>query len=30
MAEMVCAEDVGVDYFNHDLDPIPQAGKPDF
>ena len=30
MLEMVCAEDAGEDYFNENLDPIPQAGKPDF
>jgi hypothetical protein len=30
MAEMVCAETAGVDYFNQNLDPIPQADKPDF
>ena len=30
MAEMVCAEDAGVDYFNGNLDPIPLADKPDF
>jgi hypothetical protein len=30
MAEMVCAEDAGVDYFNGGLDSIPQADKPDF
>jgi hypothetical protein len=30
MAEMVCAEDAGVDYFNQNLHPIPQADKPDF
>jgi hypothetical protein len=30
MAEMVCAEDAGVDYFNGNLDSIPQADKADF
>jgi hypothetical protein len=30
MAEMVCAEDAGVDYFNGNLDSIPRADKPDF
>jgi hypothetical protein len=27
---MVCAESAGVDYFNQNLDPIPQADNPDF
>jgi hypothetical protein len=30
MGEMVCAESGGEDHFNQNLDPIPQAGKPDF
>jgi hypothetical protein len=30
MGEMVCAESAGVDYFNLNLHPIPQADKPDF
>jgi hypothetical protein len=30
MAEVVCAETAGVDYFNQNLHPIPQADKPDF
>jgi hypothetical protein len=30
MGEMVCAESGGVDYFNQNLHPIPQADKPDF
>ncbi len=30
MQEMVCAESEGADYFNQNLDPIPQAAKPDF
>jgi hypothetical protein len=30
MAEMVCAEDAGADYFNGNLDSIPRANKPDF
>ena len=30
MAEMVCAESAGADYFNQNLHPIPQADKPDF
>jgi hypothetical protein len=30
MGEMVCAESAGVDYFNQNLHPIPQADKPDF
>jgi hypothetical protein len=29
MMEVVCAEDNG-DHFHHDLDPMPQADKPDF
>ena len=30
MEEMVCAESAGEDYFNQNLHPVPQAGKPDF
>ncbi len=30
MGETVCAESAGVDYFNQNLHPIPQADKPDF
>ena len=30
MGEMVCAESAGVDNFNQNLHPIPQADKPDF
>jgi hypothetical protein len=30
MLEMVCAEDAGEDHFNENLDPLPQADKPDF
>jgi len=30
MAEVVCAESGGEDYFNQNLHPIPQADKPDF
>ncbi len=30
MGEMVCAEDGGVDMYNHNLFPIPVADKPDF
>ena len=30
MGEMVCAESAGVDYFNLNLHPVPQADKPDF
>src|SRR5262249_32299977 len=30
MGEVVCAETAGVDYFNQNLHPIPQADKPDF
>ena len=30
IGEMVCAESGGEDHFNQNLDPIPQAGKPDF
>lgn len=30
MMEMVCAESAGVDNFNQNLHPIPQADKPDF
>jgi hypothetical protein len=30
MGEMVCAESAGVDHFNQNLHPIPQADKPDF
>jgi hypothetical protein len=30
IGETVCAESAGVDYFNQNLHPIPQADKPDF
>jgi hypothetical protein len=30
MGETVCAESAGVDYFNQNLHPIPQADKADF
>ena len=30
IAESICAADSGVDWFNMNLHPIPQAGKPDF
>jgi len=30
MQEMVCAESAGVDHFNQNLHPIPQADTPDF
>jgi hypothetical protein len=30
MGEVVCAETAGVDYYNQNLHPIPQADKPDF